>query len=128
MPDDSPALDRVFHALADPSRRSMIERLGAGAATVSELAQPLAMSLAAVTQHLRVLEDSGLVCSHKTGRVRTCRLDRDGLSAAQHWIGQRRGAGEGPPDRLATAPEPAPGLVPAPSVARKPSGRKRRPP
>lgn len=121
MPAYSSALDRVFHALADPSRRSMIERLGIGAATVSELAQPLAMSLAAVAQHLRVLEDSGLVRSHKTGRVRTCQLDRDALGAAQHWIGQRRGAGEGPLDRrgpyLATAPEPVP------SAAR----RKRRP-
>lgn len=121
-----PTLDRVFHALADPTRRAMIERLGAGAATVSELAQPLAMSLAAVVQHLQVLEDSGLVRTQKTGRVRTCQLDRDGLGAAQRWIGQHRGASDVTLDRLgpdlAGGPEPAP----EPSAARKPTGRKRR--
>lgn len=123
-----PPLDRVFHALADPTRRAMIERLGTGAATVSELAQPLAMSLAAVVQHLQVLEDSGLVRTQKTGRVRTCQLDRDGLGAAQRWIGRHRDAGDVPLDRpgpdLAAGSEPAP----EPSTARKPAGRKHRQP
>lgn len=119
-----PQLDRIFHALADPSRRAMIERLGAGAASVSELAQPLAMSLAAVVQHLQVLEGSGLVRSSKTGRVRTCELDRDGLSAAERWIGQRREAGERQLDRLGAylAAHAA-----APPADPKPHPRKRRP-
>lgn len=124
----SPTLDRVFHALADPTRRAMIEHLDTGAATVSELAQPLAMSLAAVVQHLQVLEDSGLVRTQKTGRVRTCQLDRDGLGAAQRWIDQHRDVSEVRLDRpapcLPATPEPAP----HPSAARKPAGRKRRQP
>lgn len=121
MLNHSPPLDRVFHALADPTRRAMIERLGIGTATVSELAQPLAMSLAAVVQHLQVLEDSGLVRTQKTGRVRTCQLDRDGLGAAQRWIGQHRDASDvslgrpGPGPDLAARPEPAP----EPSAGRK---------
>lgn len=113
-----PDLDRVFHALADPSRRAMLERLQRGSASVSELAQPLAMSLAAVVQHLQVLEDSGLVRSHKTGRVRICRLDRTALGEAEHWIGQRRAPPEPPSDdRLAPV---ADGLPPprGPALAR----------
>src|ERR671926_172617 len=68
-------VDRVFHALADPNRRVMVERLSRGPATVSELAQPLPMSLSAVVQHLKVLQVSGLVRSEKVGRVRTCRIE-----------------------------------------------------
>ena len=67
-------LDLVFHALADPSRRRMVERLSRGPASVSELAKPFAMSLPAVVQHLQVLEASGLVTSAKVGRVRTCQI------------------------------------------------------
>ncbi|KRA75913.1 MULTISPECIES: metalloregulator ArsR/SmtB family transcription factor [unclassified Lysobacter] len=124
MLDYSPNLDRVFHVLADPTRRAMIERLDTGPATVSELAQPLAMSLAAVVQHLQVLEDSGLVRSQKTGRVRTCRLDRDGLGAAQRWIDQHSSEVrlERPAPYLAATPRPAP------EPARKSAGRKRRQP
>ncbi|HEY2753158.1 metalloregulator ArsR/SmtB family transcription factor [Phenylobacterium sp.] len=84
------ALDLTFHALADPARRAMIERLSRGPASVSELAQPLAMSLPAVVQHLAVLEASGLVASQKVGRVRTCRMDPAALSLAEQWIDQRR--------------------------------------
>src|SRR3546814_14269381 len=69
------ALDRLFHALADPARRGMVERLSRGPASVSELARPLAMSLPSVMQHLQVLEASGLVRSEKAGRVRTCRIE-----------------------------------------------------
>lgn len=80
----------MFQALADPTRRGMIERLCAGPASVSELAQPLAMSLPSVMQHLQLLEGSGLIRSEKVGRVRTCRLEPEALSAAETWINQRR--------------------------------------
>ncbi|MCI0158832.1 metalloregulator ArsR/SmtB family transcription factor [Leifsonia shinshuensis] len=83
-------VDDVFHALADPSRRRMVERLAAGPATVSELARPLPMSMPAVVQHLRILQDSGLVRSSKTGRVRTCELDREVLDAAESWFAAQR--------------------------------------
>lgn len=84
------SLDVMFLALADPSRRSMIERLGRGPASVSELATPLSMSLPAVMQHLRVLETSGLVRSEKAGRVRTCRINPAALRTAEDWIAGRR--------------------------------------
>ena len=93
-------LDLMFHALADPGRRVMVERLSRGPASVSELAKPLAMSLPAVVQHLQLLEASGLVRSQKTGRVRTCRLDRTALSTAERWINDRRSAWERALDRL----------------------------
>ncbi len=85
-----PALDRVFHSLADPSRRAIVERLCRGPASVKELAQPLAMSLPAVLQHLQLLEASGLVKSEKAGRVRTCRIEPAVLRGAEDWIAGRR--------------------------------------
>jgi DNA-binding transcriptional ArsR family regulator len=94
------ALDRVFQALGDPSRRHMVERLSRGPASVSELAAPLDMSLAAVVQHLQVLEASGLVRSEKTGRVRTCRLEPAALQGAERWLSQRREGWERRLDRL----------------------------
>ena len=94
------ALDRVFQALADPTRRAIVERLVLGAASVSELARPLPMSLAAVVQHVQLLEASGLVRTEKIGRVRTCRIDPATLDLAERWIGQRRRAWEGHFDRL----------------------------
>ncbi len=90
----------MFQALADPTRRAMVERLGRGSASVSELAQPFAMSLPAVVQHLKMLETSGLVRTEKVGRVRTCRLDPAALSLAEHWIHQRRQSWEERFDRL----------------------------
>lgn len=93
-------LDQVFHALADPSRRLMLERLSRGTATVSELAQPLPMSLAAVGQHLRVLQDSGLIRTQKVGRVRICRVAPDSLRDAERWVRERRTTWEGRLDRL----------------------------
>ncbi|HVZ13525.1 MAG TPA: metalloregulator ArsR/SmtB family transcription factor [Bauldia sp.] len=84
------ALDRVFHALAEPTRRAIVERLSRGPASVSELAAPFAMSLPAVVQHLAVLEESGLVTSEKVGRVRTCRIEAKTLSLAEQWINERR--------------------------------------
>jgi DNA-binding transcriptional ArsR family regulator len=86
----SEPLDTVFQALADPSRRAMVERLCRGPASVSELAKPLTMSLPAVVQHLQVLEASGLVRSEKVGRVRTCSIDTETLSQAETWINERR--------------------------------------
>src|SRR5271169_6746740 len=93
-------LDRVFQALADPGRRRMVERLSLGPASVSELGKPLAMSLAAVVQHVQVLEASGLVRSQKVGRTRTCRINGAALSSAEHWISERRSLWERRLDRL----------------------------
>lgn len=94
-------LDRVFHALADTSRRAMVERLTRGPASVSELARPLPMSLAAVVQHLQVLEASGIVRTEKVGRVRTCQLAQGGgLGLAERWIEARRTEWEKKLDRL----------------------------
>jgi DNA-binding transcriptional ArsR family regulator len=78
----------------------MVERLSRGSASVSELAEPLTMSLPAVLQHLQVLEQSGLVRSEKLGRVRTCSLEPAALQPVERWIGQRRGDWEGRLDRL----------------------------
>src|SRR5260370_1309366 len=100
MLNQSVPLDRVFQALADPTRRVMVERLSRGPASVSELAQPLAMSLPAVIQHLQVLEASGLVRSQKAGRVRTCRIDQAALRTAEQWIAARRASWERRLDRL----------------------------
>jgi DNA-binding transcriptional ArsR family regulator len=93
-------LDRAFQALADPTRRAMVERLSRGPASVTELARPLVMSLPAVMQHLAVLETSGLVLSEKAGRVRTCRINSAGLSEAEQWIAGRRMEWERRLDRL----------------------------
>jgi DNA-binding transcriptional ArsR family regulator len=93
-------LDRVFHALADPGRRLMLERLSQGSASVSELGKPLAMSLAAVVQHVQVLEASGLVRSQKTGRTRTCSINPTALHSAESWISERRSLWERRLDRL----------------------------
>ncbi len=93
-------LDLAFQALADPSRRAMVDRLAQGPATVSELAKPLAMSLPAVMQHLAVLETSGLVKSQKVGRVRTCSIEPKALTQAEHWIAERRVLWERRLDRL----------------------------
>ena len=90
MPNHQPALDQVFHALADPTRRAIVERLTRGPASVSELAAPMAMSLAAVMQHLKVLEDSRLLRTEKHGRVRTCTIDPDVLARAEAWLTDRR--------------------------------------
>lgn len=100
----------MFQALADPSRRVMVERLSSGPATVTELAHPLAMSLPAVVQHLHVLQASGLVRSEKLGRVRTCHLEPAALQTAEHWITVRRATWARRLDRLgdylAEHPEP----------------------
>ena len=95
-------LDKTFAALADPARRSMVERLVQGPASVSELGRPLPMSLPAVLLHLKVLEQSGLVKSEKVGRVRTCRIEPQMLSQAEQWVAERRAMWERNLDRLGT--------------------------
>jgi DNA-binding transcriptional ArsR family regulator len=100
MLNQSDALDKMFQALGDPTRRQMLERLSRGPASVSELAEPFSMSLPAVVQHLQVLEQSGLVKSEKIGRVRTCTLDTGTMSLAEKWINERRMGWESRLDRL----------------------------
>ncbi len=100
MLNQSSHVDPLFHALGDPTRRAMVERLSQGPASVSELAAPLSMSLSAVVQHLAILETSGLVRSEKVGRVRTCSIEPGALSLAEQWIAQRRADWERRFDRL----------------------------
>jgi DNA-binding transcriptional ArsR family regulator len=100
VPTDAHLLDRTFHALADSSRRSIVVRLSEGPASVSELAEPLEMSLSAVVQHIEVLQKSGIVRSEKVGRVRTCQLEPAPMRAVEQWIAQHRQAWEGRFDRL----------------------------
>jgi DNA-binding transcriptional ArsR family regulator len=101
MLNQEAAIDQLFHALAVPARRSMVERLSLGPASVTELAKPLAISLPAVVQHLEVLETSGLVRSEKTGRVRICRIEPSALRRTENWIAKRRSNLERCLDRLA---------------------------
>lgn len=86
MDNNGIALDAVFHALSDPTRRAVIQRLGEGPASVSELAEPFDMALPSFMKHMRVLEDVGLVRSEKSGRIRTCTLERKKLAAAERWF------------------------------------------
>lgn len=94
------SLDGVFQALADPTRRAVIGRLGQGPASVSDLAAPFDMALPSFMKHLRMLEGAGLVRSAKTGRVRTCVLARERLDAAESWLEAQRRVWEGRADRL----------------------------
>jgi DNA-binding transcriptional ArsR family regulator len=91
---------RVFHALDDPTRRAIVEALSERPLTVTQLAAPLNMTMTAVVQHLRVLEESGLVRTEKVGRVRTCRIERAGFAALERWITDRRSTWERRLDRL----------------------------
>jgi DNA-binding transcriptional ArsR family regulator len=95
-----PGIDAVFHALGDPTRRAMVEKLSEGPVSVSQLAEPFAMTLAAVVQHLQVLEECGLVKTEKLGRVRTCRIEPTGFAVASQWIADRRSTWERRLDRL----------------------------
>lgn len=94
------AVDRVFHALGDPTRRTIVEKLSEGPISVSGLAQPLDITLAAVVQHLQILERSGLVRTEKVGRTRTCRMEPKGLTLAERWISDRRSLWERRLERL----------------------------
>jgi len=100
MPNYNARLDDVFHALADPTRRAVVERLCRGPASVSELAEPFHMALPSFSQHLDVLEKCGLVRSRKAGRVRTCRLASWPLAAAENWIEKQRAHWERRLDQL----------------------------
>ena len=100
MLNQDATLDRMFQALADPTRRRILERLTRGPATVSEVAGPLPMSLPAVVQHLQLLEQSGLVTTKKTGRSRTCSLDTAAVSQVEKWLTDRRVGWETRLDRL----------------------------
>ncbi|HKN75272.1 MAG TPA: metalloregulator ArsR/SmtB family transcription factor [Candidatus Acidoferrum sp.] len=94
------SINRVFHALGDPTRRAIVEKLSEGPISVSRLAIPLQITLAAVIQHLQILEKSGLVHTEKVGRVRTCRIEPKGLTVAEQWIEDRRSLWEKRFDRL----------------------------
>jgi len=93
-------IDRVFHALGDPTRRAILEKLGSGPVSVTRLAEPLKLTVAAIVQHLQVLEESDLVHTEKVGRVRTCRIEPKGLTVAEQWIADRRTLWEQRLDRL----------------------------
>ncbi len=93
-------IEKVFGALSDATRRAMVESLSRGPASVSELAEPLDITLAAVLQHLQVLESCGLVKTEKVGRVRACRLELGGLRVAEQWLSERRRSVERKLDRL----------------------------
>jgi DNA-binding transcriptional ArsR family regulator len=118
-------LDLVFQALGDPTRRELVDRLTRGPASVSELAAPLSISLPAVHQHLRVLEDCGLVRSEKVGRVRTCHLELKMLNTAETWIQARKATWERRLDRLdaflATLPPESPESPESPDSPPRPA-------
>ena len=100
VPSQRANINRVFHALGDPTRRAIVEKLSERPLSVSLLAKPLDITLAAVVQHLQVLENCGLVHTEKVGRVRTCRIEPAGLSVAEQWIAARRSLWEQRFDRL----------------------------
>jgi DNA-binding transcriptional ArsR family regulator len=100
MPSPEIDIDRLFHALGDPTRRAILDRLSKGPLSVSRLAAPLEITLTAVAQHLQVLEESGLVHTEKLGRVRTCRIETAGFSALEQWIRDHRSLWERRLDRL----------------------------
>jgi DNA-binding transcriptional ArsR family regulator len=100
MPLKKADVDRVFHALGDATRRAIVEKLSEGPISVSRLAEPFHMTLAAVVQHLQILEESGLIHTEKLGRVRTCGIEPGGLSVAEKWIEDRRMIWERRLDRL----------------------------
>lgn len=94
------SLDGVFHALADPTRRAVLGRLGLGPASISELARPFDMALPSFMKHIHLLEDSGWIRTHKTGRVRTCVIEKTSFDVAEAWLFEQRELWEGRADRL----------------------------
>jgi len=93
-------VDRLFHALGDPTRRAILDRLSRGPLSVSELAAPLGVTLTAVAQHLEILEECGLAHTEKLGRVRTCRIEAAGFDALEQWIRNHRTMWERKLERL----------------------------
>lgn len=116
MLDQSRQLDRIFHALSDPTRRAVLDRLTRGPASVSDLAAPFETTLASVVQHVQVLEASGLIATEKVGRTRTCRIVTDVVARAEGWLSQRRELWEARFDRLGALLE---GEAPAKQKAAK---------
>jgi DNA-binding transcriptional ArsR family regulator len=102
MANHSPPLDTAFHALSDATRRAVINRLVTGSAPVKDLAKPFNMGLPAFLKHIRVLEDSGLIATEKTGRVRSCRLQPERLAEAKAWLSDQIGVWQAGADRLAS--------------------------
>lgn len=100
MSNPSIELDRVFQALADPTRRAVLQRLSVGVAPVSELAEPFDMALPSFLQHLKVLEGCGLVRSQKSGRIRTYQISPGPLKAAEGWMSEQRALWERRLDQL----------------------------
>ena len=100
MPKYYDQLDAVLRALADPTRRAVVERLATSPAVVSELAAPFSMALPSLLQHLRVLEEAGLITSNKQGRVRTVSLRPGALDVLHVWLGEQRTPAEHQADRL----------------------------
>ncbi|MGC1872121.1 MAG: metalloregulator ArsR/SmtB family transcription factor [Acidobacteriaceae bacterium] len=100
MPRPKISIDSLFHALGDPTRRAILDRLCQGPLSVSRLAEPLGITVTAVMQHLQILEESGLVHTEKIGRTRTCRIDPAGFTALQRWINDHRTLWERRLDRL----------------------------
>jgi DNA-binding transcriptional ArsR family regulator len=94
------SLDRAFRALADPTRRAIVDRLSRSQASVSDIAKPLRMSLVAVVQHIQLLEECGVIQTQKTGRIRTCRIEPQALGMVERWLSDRRAMWEGHLDRL----------------------------
>lgn len=99
-PDPKVDIDRLFHALGDPTRRAILDRLRERPASVSNLASPLGITVTAVAQHLQILEECGLVHTEKVGRVRTCRIGNAGFDALEGWVKEHRTVWEDQLDRL----------------------------
>ena len=100
MPNPEINVDRLFHALGDPTRRAILDRLSQGPVSVSALAAPLGITLTAVAQHLQILEECGLARTEKLGRVRTCRIESTGFDALEQWVRRHRTTWERRLDRL----------------------------
>jgi DNA-binding transcriptional ArsR family regulator len=101
MDNQSASLDRIFQALADPTRRAVIKRLGSGSASVKELAEPFDMALPSFLKHITILEECSLIASKKVGRVRTCKVRHSELKRVDGWLSEQRAIWEGRSDRLA---------------------------
>jgi DNA-binding transcriptional ArsR family regulator len=121
MLEQSDELDKAFHALADATRRGILVRLSQGPASVSDLARPYSSTLAAIHQHIQVLEASGLIVTEKIGRTRTCRIAGDAVERVERWLSERRQLWESHFDRLGKLLE-SPDFQPEPTEA-SPKGR-----
>src|SRR5258705_1645248 len=119
MLKQSDVLDRAFHALSDATRRALLDRLSRGPATVSYLAKPFDSTLAAIVQHVQVLEGSGLIVTEKVGRTRTCRISAGAVARVERWLTERRQLWEDRFDRLGALLEAAPEPAAAAKGARK---------